>query len=588
MDTDVQEISADTDTAWSVYKRLLGYVGRYWSVFAIAIVGFALFAASQAGFARLMEYMVESVENNDAEARYLVPGFVMLMFIVRGIGFFLGNYGVAYVARRVVHDLRVAIFDQLLVLPAAYYHRQSSGTLLSKLTFNVEQITGAATDALKILVREGLTIIALFVYLLYLNWQLTMVFLLVGPFIGLVVNRASKRFRTISGNLQDSMGDVTASASESIKGFDVVRMFGGQEQERKRFFAASNGNRQQAMKLALAESIATPLVQMIVASAMALLIFLALQPAIIATMSAGEFIAFITAAGMLTKPLRSLTEINAILQQGIAAAQSIFSLLDEAPEKESATEQQVSLQASGDIVFEQVNFAYQDKSVLNDIQLTLPAGKVVALVGRSGSGKSTLVNLLLRFYDPQTGHISISGQAIDQVSRTDLRQQISLVNQQVMLFNGTIAENIAYGAMAGASAEAIAAAAASARVDEFTDRMPDGLQTQIGESGVLLSGGQRQRIALARALLKNAPILVLDEATSALDTESERHIQSALNAAMSGRTTLVIAHRLSTIEQADIIVVMDQGSIVEQGSHAELLKHQGLYAHLHNLQFSED
>ena len=327
---------------------------------------------------------------------------------------------------------------------------------------------------------------------------------------------------------------------------------------------------------------------MIVASAMALLIFLALQPNIISTMSAGEFIAFITAAGMLTKPLRSLTEINAILQQGIAAAQSIFSLLDETPEKETATDKQVCLQASGDIVFDQVNFAYQDKSVLNDIQLTLPAGKVVALVGRSGSGKSTLVNLLLRFYEPQTGHISIAGQAIDQASRADLRSQISLVNQQVMLFNGTIAENIAYGAMAGASAEAIAAAAASARVDEFTDRMPDGLQTQIGESGVLLSGGQRQRIALARALLKNAPILVLDEATSALDTESERHIQSALNAAMSGRTTLVIAHRLSTIEQADMIVVMDQGAIVEQGSHAELLEQQGLYAHLHNLQFSED
>ena len=586
MNTDLPNEQTTQQSAWAVYKRLLAYVGRYWLVFVIAVIGFSLFAASQLGFARLMEYMVESVEQNDAAARLWVPLFVILMFLVRGVGFFLGNYGFAYVARHVVHDLRVAIFSQLLVLKAAYYHRHSSGSLLSKLTFNVEQITGAATDALKILIREGLTIIALFGYLLMLNWQLTMVFLLAGPFIGFVVNRASKRFRTISSNLQDSMGDVTASASEAIKGFDVVRMFGGQEQEQQRFFEASNGNRQQAMKLALAESVATPVVQMIVGLAMAGLIFLALQPEIIATMSAGEFIAFITAAGMLTKPLRSLTEINTILQQGIAASQSIFSLLDETPEPDAYS--QVPVPAQGDIVFHDISFAYQDKPILQDIQLTLPAGKVVALVGRSGSGKSTLVNLLLRFYDPQSGIISIGNQDIGQASRADLRRHVALVNQQVMLFNGTIAENIAYGAMAGASTETIAAAAKAARVDEFAERMPDGLQTQIGESGVLLSGGQRQRIALARALLKNAPILVLDEATSALDTESERHIQNALNAAMSGRTTLVIAHRLSTIEQADIIVVMDQGRIVEQGSHQDLLQQQGLYSRLHNLQFRED
>ncbi|MDP6969396.1 MAG: lipid A export permease/ATP-binding protein MsbA [Gammaproteobacteria bacterium] len=582
---DLETMVTVKQTAWASYRRLLGYVAKYWVVFAIAIIGFALFAASQAAFVELTKYMVEGVEQNDVEARYIVPLLVLLVFLVRGIGFFLGNYGMAYVARHVVHDLRVAIFEQLLVLPAAYYHHHASGTLLSKLIFNVEQITGAATDALKILVREGLTIVGLFAYLLYLNWQLTMAFLLVGPFIGLVVNRASKRFRTISGNLQDSMGDVTASASESIKGYDVVRMFGGQARERQRFFKASNGNRQQAMKLALAESVATPVVQMLVAMAMALLIFLALQPEIIAIMSAGEFIAFIIAAGMLTKPLRSLTEVNSILQQGIAASQSIFALLDEAPEPDMSDKK--VLQAKGDITFHQLGFAYQDKPILEDIDLTLPAGKVVALVGRSGSGKSTLVNLLLRFYDPQTGYISIGGQDISQVARASLREQIALVNQQVMLFNGTIAENIAYGAMADASVEAIEAAAKAARVDEFTARMEQGLHTRIGEAGVLLSGGQRQRIALARALLKDAPILVLDEATSALDTESERHIQSAVNAAMTGRTTLVIAHRLSTIEQADIIVVMDQGKIVEQGSHQALLQQQGLYAHLHSLQFAE-
>ena len=582
---DLETTVTAKQTAWASYQRLLGYVARYWTVFAVAIIGFALFAASQAAFVELTKYMVEAVEQQNLDARYIVPLLVLLIFFARGVGFFLGNYGMAYVARHVVHDLRVAIFEQLLVLPAAYYHRHASGTLLSKLIFNVEQITGAATEALKILVREGLTIIGLFAYLLYLNWQLTMAFLLVGPFIGLVVNRASKRFRTISGNLQDSMGDVTASASEAIKGYDVVRMFGGQTKERQRFFRASNGNRQQAMKLALAESVSTPLVQMLVAIAMALLIFLALQPEIIAIMSAGEFIAFIIAAGMLTKPLRSLTEVNSILQQGIAASQSIFALLDEAPEPDKADKQM--LQAKGDISFHQLGFAYQKKPILENIELTLPAGKVVALVGRSGSGKSTLVNLLLRFYDPQTGYISIGGQDINKVGRASLREQIALVNQQVMLFNGTIAENIAYGAMADASAEAIAAAAKAARVYEFTERMEQGLQTRIGEAGVLLSGGQRQRIALARALLKDAPILVLDEATSALDTESERHIQGAFNAAMAGRTTLVIAHRLSTIEQADIIVVMDQGKIVEQGSHQALLQQQGLYAHLHDLQFAE-
>jgi len=303
-------------------------------------------------------------------------------------------------------------------------------------------------------------------------------------------------------------------------------------------------------------------------------------------MSAGEFIAFIIAAGMLTKPLRSLTEVNSILQQGIAASQSIFALLDEAPEPDTADKQM--LQAKGDISFHQLGFAYQEKPILENIELTLPAGKVVALVGRSGSGKSTLVNLLLRFYDPQTGCIRIGGQDINQVTRASLREQIALVNQQVMLFNGTIAENIAYGAMADASAEAIAAAAKAARVDEFTERMEQGLQTRIGEAGVLLSGGQRQRIALARALLKDAPILVLDEATSALDTESERYIQSALQNVMQGRTTLVIAHRLSTIENADIIVVMDQGRIMEQGTHQTLLQQQGLYAKLQKMQFKED
>ena len=569
--------------AWRAYRRLLGYVLQHGVVFSVSIVGFVLFALTQPAFASLMEYMVDSVESSDSEARILIPAAVLAIFMVRGVGFFLGNYGITYVARRVIHQLRLAIFDRLLVLPARFYHRNASATLLSKLTFNVEQVTGAATDALKIFVREGLTIVGLLAYIVYLNWQLSLVFLTVGPFIGWVVNKASKRFRNISTNLQDSMGQVTASASEAIKGYEVVRVFGAQDQERKGFSAASNNNRQQAMKLALAESISTPLVQMIVAVAMASLIYLALHPSIINTMSAGQFIAFVTASGMLTKPLRSMTEINSILQQGIAASQSIFTLLDEAPENDQGT--QSMGRTKGLITFENVDFSYDDQPLLTNINLVIQPGQVVALVGRSGSGKSTLVNLLLRFYEPKTGRILLDKDDIQDLTRVDLRRQVALVNQQVVLFNGTIAQNIAYGAMHDASDALIIAAAKAARVTEFTDRMSLGLDTMVGESGVLLSGGQRQRIAIARALLKDAPVLVLDEATSALDTESERHIQAALDEVMVGRTTLVIAHRLSTIEQADIILVMDQGHLVEQGSHQKLIDQQGLYAHLHQLQF---
>ena len=569
--------------AWSAYKRLLGYVLQHGLIFSVSLVGFVLFAITQPAFASLMEYMVDSVENSDGAARIIIPAAVLVIFLVRGIGFFLGNYGITYVARRVIHQLRLDIFDRLLVLPARFYHRNSSATLLSKLTFNVEQVTGAATDALKIFVREGLTIVGLLAYIVYLNWQLSLVFLTVGPFIGWVVNKASKRFRNISANLQDSMGQVTASASEAIKGYDVVRVFGAQEQERQGFSAASNNNRQQAMKLALVESISTPLVQMIVALAMASLIYLALHPSIINTMSAGQFIAFITASGMLTKPLRSMTEINSILQQGIAASQSIFALLDETPETDQGAKP--IARANGRITFENVDFSYDEQPLLKKVNVIIQPGQVVALVGRSGSGKSTLVNLLLRFYEPQGGRILLDEDDIQDLSRVDLRRQVALVNQQVVLFNGTIAQNIAYGAMHDASDERIMAAAKAARVIEFTDRMNLGLDTMVGESGVLLSGGQRQRIAIARALLKDAPLLVLDEATSALDTESERHIQAALDEVMVGRTTLVIAHRLSTIEQADIILVMDEGQLVEQGSHQQLIAQHGLYAHLHQLQF---
>jgi subfamily B ATP-binding cassette protein MsbA len=423
---------------WDAYKRLLGYVLQHGMVFTVSLVGFVLFAATQPAFASLMEYMVDSVEAADGVARTVIPAAVLGIFLVRGTGFFLGNYGITYVARRVIHQLRLDIFDHLLVLPASFYHRNTSASLLSKLTFNVEQVTGAATEALKIFVREGLTIIGLLAYIVYLNWQLSLVFLTIGPFIGWVVNKASKRFRNVSTNLQESMGQVTSTASEAIKGYDVVRVFGAQQQERQGFMAASNNNRQQAMKLALAESVSTPLVQMIVAMAMASLIYLALHPSIIDTMSAGQFIAFITASGMLTKPLRSMTEVNSILQQGIAASQSIFGLLDEAPEMDQGTRSLT--RAKGLITFENVDFSYDEQALIQQLNVVIQPGQVVALVGRSGSGKSTLVNLLLRFYEPQRGRILLDGDDIQDLTRLDLRRQVALVTQQVVLFNGTIAQ----------------------------------------------------------------------------------------------------------------------------------------------------
>ena len=570
-------------SAWQTYRRLMGYVAIHWVIFGASVIGFMLFAVTQPAFARLMEYIVDSLSKQDNSAQWIIPTAMLGIFLVRGIGFAVGNYSISWVARQVIHQLRMDIFDQLLVVPASYYHKHASGTLLSKLIFNVEQVTGAATEALKIFIREGLTIIGLLVYLFYLSWHLSLIFLLVGPFITSVVSYAAQRLRHISSNLQESMGHVTSTANEVITGHEVVRLFGGQEHERKRFRQASNNNRQQSMKLALAESITTPLVQMLVAVALSVLIFMALQLNVTGIMSTGQFIAFITAAALLTKPLRSVTQINSILQQGIAASQSIFALLDADTEPDQG--QQRLQRAQGHLELRNVQFAYQKEPVIKNLNLDLPVGKTIALVGRSGSGKSTLVNLLLRFYEPQQGCILLDGIDLKDWQRRDLRNQFSLVNQQIVLFNGTIAENIAYGALANAPSTAIKAAADAARVSQFANDLPAGLDTQIGEAGVRLSGGQRQRIALARALLKDSPVLVLDEATSALDTESERYIQTALAEVMTKRTTLVIAHRLSTIKQADMILVMEQGQVVEQGNHQQLLIQNGLYTHLYQLQF---
>lgn len=572
---------------WAAYKRLLNYAKPYWPVFCVAFIGYALYGASQAMSAKWLQSVVDSVEGGRLDDRIWLAVAVLGIFALRGIGTFLGNYCISYVARFVVHGLRTDLFDRMLLLPAQYYHHHSSGEMLAQLTFNVEQVTGAVTDAVKVLIREGLTVIGLFGYLFYLNWKLTLIFIAAAPFIGIVVSIASKRMRKLGHKIQKSVGDITSSASESIQGYQVVRVYGGTSFERGRFHGASDLNRRQFMKLVVAESINTPVVQFLVAMALAVLMYLAMSPSVMGSMSTGEFVAFITAAGMITKPLRLLTEINVMVQKGISAAEAVFATMDQEAEKDLGL-QRVD-RAAGHLSFDSVSFTYPDTSdrVLSDFSLDVPQGTTIALVGKSGSGKSTVAGLLPRFNDSWAGQILLDGLPIEDYQLASLREQIAIVSQSVVLFNGSIAENIAYGSMSSASLEQVQAAAEAAHVMEFAERLPEGLHTQVGESGVLLSGGQRQRIAIARAILKDAPILIMDEATSALDTESERHIQDALEGVMKDRTTLVIAHRLSTIEKADMIVVMDQGRIIEKGIHSDLLKIEGAYAQLYKMQFSE-
>ncbi len=570
----------------TVYMRLAAYLRHDWKILVVGLLGFAVYAATQAGAAWWLEQFVDAVEKNRFDDRGYLAALILGVFAVRGVGWFFGSYGFAHVARSLVNRLRLQMFDHLLVLPSSFYQQHSTPELTSKLIYNAEQVTGAATGALKTLVSEGLTVLGLFAYMMYLNWRLTLLFIVVMPFIGLVVRFASKRLRRLSQNIQASVSDISASATEAIHGYQVVRIFGGTQAERQRFGQASERNRRQFMKLVVTDSVSTPVVQMLVAGVVALLTYLAMSPAFLGAMSTGAFIAFISTAAMMAKPIRSLTEVNATIQKGIAAAESFFSLFDEPAEVDTGTE--VLTKAKGDIQFDAVSFTYPKAQgpALKNVSLHIPAGKTVALVGRSGSGKSTLSSLIPRFFDVTEGQIRLDGQGIDRYTLSSLREQIALVNQHVVLFDGTIADNIAYGALANASPEAIAQAADAAQVSEFTRQLPDGLNTLVGENGLLLSGGQRQRIAIARAILKDAPILILDEATSALDTESERHIQRALDHLMKNRTTLIIAHRLSTIENADEIVVMEQGQVLERGQHAQLLASGGHYAALHRLQFN--
>lgn len=584
------EKALSTPSNWTLYRRLLTYVYRYPTGIAAALIGFIVYGASNAALARMMGWLVDSIhkESLQTSMRLMLPLAVVVIFAARGLGSFLGTYGMEYVSRKLVNTLRIEVFGNMLRLPARYFDRHSSGHLVSRVTYHVEQVTSASTSSLKTILEEGCQVLALFGSMLWLNWRLTMVFLIVMPFIALIVNFVSKRFRVLSKRIQHSVGEVTHVAGEVLNGYRVVRTHNAEQHEYQRFARVSEYNRVQSMKQTLTKAISAPVIQTLVALAMAFLFWLALSPTLMNGMTSGEFVSFITAASLMSKPVKSLTEVNGEIQKGLTAASEIFDIIDHDKEKDQGTYAPETVK--GDVRFENVVFRYaaEDTTLapaLDHINLHARQGEMVALVGHSGGGKSTLVNMLPRFYDPTEGQILLDGVALSDYTLHSLRQHISLVNQNVILFNSSVLDNIAYGDEQPDRDRAIRAAKA-AYADGFITKLPEGYDTPIGDNGLRLSGGQRQRLAIARAIYRDSPLLILDEATSALDTESERYIQRALEEVCKGRTTFVIAHRLSTIEKADRIIVIEQGRVIEEGTHADLLAKGGAYAALHHVQFS--
>jgi subfamily B ATP-binding cassette protein MsbA len=569
-----------------IYKRLFGYTRRFWVVGVIAIIGMIIDGGGLAVFTKLLKPMIDKLfVDKDPVLIFWMPIWIVLIFLVRGVGTFASSYGVAYIGRNVVNAMQRDVFGAYLRLPATFFGQEHSGHQVSRITYTSEQVASASTDSVKVVVTEGVTVIGFIYVMLSTSAYLTLALFVMVPLIMLIAGIVSRRYRSISRRIQGMMGSVTGTVEESVEAHREIRIYGGQQQAAARFRDVTDSTRRLNLKIASTNAQSSTAIQTVAALALAVMVFLATRPFEIQHMSAGVFITVLTAMGGMMPSLKRLANIQSNIQSGISAAENLFEIIDTAPEVDVGT--RVLERTQGDIRFENVGLVYPrgEFEALRGINLHCAPGTVTALVGRSGSGKSSLVSLLPRFNAPTTGHILLDGDDYESITLASLRRQIAWVGQSVVLFDGTVAENIAYGELADASEADIIAAAQAANAWEFIQKMPQGIHSVIGQGGNLLSGGQRQRLAIARAILKNAPILVLDEATSALDTESERLIQQALQGLMKDRTTLVIAHRLSTIEHADQIAVMDQGRIVERGTHAELLAASGHYAALHRMQF---
>ncbi len=571
--------------AGRVYRRLLGYARPHLGMFLIGVVGMAMFAATGPGFAWLVQNFVDlGFVKKDPSVLWLVPLGAPLLFLLRGVGDYIGVYFPGYVSRQIIKALRRDLFRQYLHFPAKYYDHQSSGTMLSRLTFNIEQVAEATTNSTGALIRDSLTIILQITWLFVLNWKLALFVVILAPPLSMIIRQVTKSFRRYSARIQASMGDVTRVTKEALDGQRVIKVFNAQDQEARDFEAVNENNRRSNMKLIAAKATSNPVVQFIASIGLGGVLWMALVQVNDQAMTVGEFWGFLTALLLTTAPMRTLVTALGPLQQGLAAGASVFEVLDDPTEDFKSGRRLGRLQ--GVIEFRNVSFEYTSEKggVLHSVSLDVPAGKNIAIVGRSGSGKSTLVGLVPRFYDATAGSVLVDRVDVGECNLRDLRDNVALVSQDVVLFNESIRNNIAFG-VDNPDPKAVEDAARIAYVDEFAAELPQGLDTQVGDRGALLSGGQRQRIAIARALLKNAPILILDEAMSALDNESERRIQEALVELMRDRTTLVIAHRLTTIEHADEIVVMEDGRIVERGTHAELVGRDGAYASLKRAEF---
>ena len=582
-----------TNNGYKTYLRLLKYATPYWSIFILGALAMLIYALTDTGFAYLIKTLTDNFAGTTdgayiGEWKFNLPIAVIIIFIIRGISGFFSVYNIGWIGRQVIKALREEVFTKFLYLPTSFLDHKSNAELLSKVTFNIEQVAESTSNTITILIRDTLTIFALTAYMVYLSPRLAGVIFLVAPVIALIVRFLGKLFRRYSERIQDSMGDVTHLIKETLQNHRIIKIFNGQDYESQKFEQINEGNRKHNMKLFSTKAIGDAVTIFVASLGVAGVVYVATLGEV-KDMEIGNFTGFITAMVLLMTPLKRLTNVNAMIQRGIAASASIFLLIDEENEVDNGEVEHLIAHAeglTGKIEFRNVSFSYdkKQKNALSDIDLTIQPGETLAIVGKSGSGKTTLVNLLPRFYDITEGKLLIDGIAVDNYILKSLRNNISLVTQEVILFNDTILNNVAYGSF---SEEETLKAISAANMDEFVDKLAEGLLTKVGDEGILLSGGQRQRIAIARALLKDAPILILDEATSALDTESERYIQNALEKLMQNRTTLVIAHRLSTVEKADRIVVLADGEIVESGSHKELINQDGEYALLHRLQFND-